>query len=195
MFEPSGPEDSYIGEIRLFAGKSPPKNWLFCEGQLLNVGNYQALAGAIGARWGGDGRTTFGLPDLRGRVPVHQGHGPGLSQRVFAEKGGEDDVVLTAAHVPAHTHALMATAEAATSNVPGPTLIHATATMKAGSAAGLKASAYVDDTRGSTLRTLHRESIGMSGGTLSGVRAHTNVMRSLPVHFIICCVGLFPIRA
>lgn len=184
----------YIGEIRMFTGLRPPKGWLFCEGQLLDVAKYTPLAALVGKRWGGDGKAKFGLPDLRGRVPVHQGKGPGLSERPFGQMGGEDEVVLEAAHIPDHAHALMATAEPATASVPGPGVLHAAATLKAGSTAGLKVSAYVDEIQGGTLRTLHRESIGMSGGTLSGVRPHTNLMRSLPVHFIISCEGIYPTR-
>src|SRR6201990_2003002 len=93
----------YVGEIRMFAGNFAPAGWMFCEGQLLPISENDTLFNLIGTTYGGDGQSTFGLPDLRGRLPVHMGGGYAL-----AEAGGVEDVTLTAAQLPAHTHALTA---------------------------------------------------------------------------------------
>ena len=87
--------DPFIGEIRMFGGNFAPRGWAFCEGQLLSVNQNDALFSLLGTIYGGDGRTTFGLPDMRGRVPVHMGQGPGLSDRRLGSKGGEENVTLT----------------------------------------------------------------------------------------------------
>ena len=80
--------ESFVGEIRMFAGNFAPRNFAFCDGQLLAVGQNDALFSLFGTIYGGDGRTTFGLPDLRGRVPIHSGNGPGLSSRRLGAKDG-----------------------------------------------------------------------------------------------------------
>src|ERR1700730_13467712 len=94
----------YVGEIRMFAGNFAPAGWMFCEGQLLPISEYQTLFNLIGTTYGGDGQSTFALPDLRGRIPLHFGNGFTL-----AETGGVETVTLTVAQIPAHTHALLAT--------------------------------------------------------------------------------------
>src|SRR6266849_1701528 len=94
----------YVGEIRMFAGNFAPAGWKFCEGQLLAISNYETLFQLIGTTYGGDGQTTFGLPDLRGRLPVHQGNGFNLAQ-----SGGAEQVTLAISQIPAHTHTLLAT--------------------------------------------------------------------------------------
>ena len=100
-------QDPFIGEIRLFAGNFTPRGWAFCNGQLLAISQYQALFAILGTTYGGDGRTTFALPDLRGRTPVHRGssQGPGLSLRELGEKGGKEKVALSVQQVPSQTHA------------------------------------------------------------------------------------------
>ena len=96
--------DPYLGEIMLFAGSYIPRGWAACNGQLLSIVQNQALFGLLGTRYGGNGVTTFALPDLRGRVPIHAGQGVGLSDRQVGESGGEEFHVLTSAELPAHTH-------------------------------------------------------------------------------------------
>ena len=86
--------EPFVGEIRMFAGNFAPRGWAFCDGQLLNVSQNDALFSLYGTIYGGDGRTTFGLPDLRGRVPIHAGDGPGLSNRQLGSKEGQERVVL-----------------------------------------------------------------------------------------------------
>ncbi len=100
--------EPYIGEIRMFGGNFAPNGWMFCEGQLLSISEYEALFNLIGTTYGGDGVQTFALPDLRGRLPIQQGQGNGLSNRVIGEQFGVEDVTLTVAQMPAHSHAVAA---------------------------------------------------------------------------------------
>ncbi len=101
-------QDPFIGEIRMFAGTFAPTGWAFCNGQLLPINQNTALFSLLGTTYGGDGRTTFALPDLRGRGPIHAGQGPGLSNRQLGESGGEERHTLIASEMPAHTHPLYA---------------------------------------------------------------------------------------
>src|SRR5215210_2686770 len=91
----------YVGEIRMFAGNFAPAGWMFCEGQLLPISENETLFQLIGTTYGGDGQSTFQLPDLRGRLPIHQGNG-----FILAETGGAEEITLTVQQIPAHTHAL-----------------------------------------------------------------------------------------
>ena len=93
-----------IGEVRWFAGNFAPSGWAFCDGQLLPISEYQALFSILGTFYGGDGRTTFALPDARGRAIVHEGSGPGLTSRSLGEASGQEEVTLTTAEVPSHDH-------------------------------------------------------------------------------------------
>ena len=99
----------YVGEIRMFAGNFAPAGWMFCEGQLLPISENETLFQLIGTTYGGDGESTFGLPDLRGRIPIHQGNG-----FILAETGGAEEITLTVNQIPAHSHALLALAQAST---------------------------------------------------------------------------------
>ena len=99
--------NAYIGEIRLIAGSYPPAGWAFCEGQTIPINNYPALFAVLGTTYGGDGRTVFSLPDLRGRVPVGVGNGaPGRTQRFMGQMGGLQFVTLTTDELPAHSHSV-----------------------------------------------------------------------------------------
>ncbi len=98
--------EPFIGMIMLFAGNFAPKGWAFCNGQLLSIAQNSALFSILGTTYGGDGKTTFALPDLRGRAPIHWGQGPGLRNYQLGEHGGAETVSLTAANLPPHTHAL-----------------------------------------------------------------------------------------
>ncbi|SDR83573.1 Microcystin-dependent protein [Formosa sp. Hel1_31_208] len=97
-------DDTYIGVIEMFGGNFAPRNWAFCNGQLLAISQYQALFSILGTTYGGDGRTTFALPDLRGRVPKHVGNGPGLQPVTLGEKAGRETVGLTTGNLPSHAH-------------------------------------------------------------------------------------------
>jgi microcystin-dependent protein len=98
--------EPFLGEIIMFGGNFAPRGWAFCDGQLLAINSYTALFSILGTMYGGDGRTTFGLPDLRGRVPMHKGNGPGLTPRNLGQKSGSENVHLTVGQLPAHNHVL-----------------------------------------------------------------------------------------
>src|ERR1700730_16666440 len=104
----------YVGEIRMFGGNFAPAGWMFCEGQLLPISEYETLFNLIGTTYGGDGQSTFALPDLRGRLPIHQGGGFTL-----AESGGVEDVTLAVAQIPAHSHAFLGSTNTANNGNPG----------------------------------------------------------------------------
>src|SRR5437588_4627562 len=108
----------YVGEIRIFAGNFPPVGWMFCEGQLLPISENEILFQLIGTTYGGDGQSTFALPDLRGRLPLHQGNGFTLAQN-----GGTEQETLTVNQTPSHSHALLATADVGTQSNPSSPLL------------------------------------------------------------------------
>lgn len=100
--------DPFIAQIMMFGGNFAPRGWAFCDGQLLSIAQHTALFSLLGTTYGGDGRTTFGLPDLRGRVPVHPGHGPGLTPRHLGERSGAETNTLTTTQMPTHFHTINA---------------------------------------------------------------------------------------
>lgn len=110
--------DPFVGEIRMFAGSFAPNGWAFCGGQLMAISQNTALFSLLGTYYGGDGKSTFALPDLRDRVPIHQGQGPGLTQRNLGEQGGSPTVTLSGAELPTHAHPV-STAAATTNQAAG----------------------------------------------------------------------------
>src|SRR3954452_13991751 len=108
----------YVGEIRMFAGNFAPAGWAMCAGQLMPIAENDTLFTLIGTTYGGDGQETFGLPDLQGRIPIHQGQGPGTSSYTIAEKGGVESVTLTTQHIPVHNHGYMASTAGGSSGTP-----------------------------------------------------------------------------
>lgn len=169
----------YVGEIRLLGFNFAPVGWFPCDGRLLSIAEYEVLFVLIGTTYGGDGVTTFGLPDLRGRIPVHQGQGPGLSTYVIGQKAGTETVTLISNQMPAHTHQAVATTAAATTGTPGPTLLPGTVSGQ---------TMYVTDTSGGTPFTLAPQSMTPAGNTLP----HENCMPTLTVGFCIAWAGIFP---
>ena len=169
--------EPFVGEIRMFAGNFAPRGWAFCDGQLLAVSQNDALFSLLGTIYGGDGRTTFGLPDLRGRIPIHAGHGPGLSERRLGAKGGEEKVTLTVNQLPSHGHPFTATSAPSTDNNPQ------------GKQVGESPSVdlYIEST---PTENLSSEAVSKVGGS----RSHTNLMPFLCIHFIIALVGIYPSR-
>lgn len=111
--------EPFIGQIQIFGFNFAPRGWALCDGQLLPISQNTALFSLLGTTYGGDGRTTFALPDLRGRVPVHVGNGPGLSPISWGGRGGAESMTLTSANLPAHTHTLNATNATADQAQPG----------------------------------------------------------------------------
>ncbi len=106
IFPQQNGANPFIGEVELFGFNFAPIGWVFCNGQLLSISEYVALFSLIGTTYGGDGMTTFGVPDLRGRVPIHQGQGPGLTNKVIGQNGGSETITLTVPQLPVHTHAI-----------------------------------------------------------------------------------------
>lgn len=174
----------YIGEIRMFAfgTRGAPNNWQACDGSLLPIAEYQALFALIGTTYGGDGQTTFGVPDLRGRVPLHQGQGPGLSNYTIGQKAGTETVTILPTQMPAHTHTLVATSAAASAITPANTLLP-------GAVSG--DTFYASDISGGTAAPADVSTIGMAGGS----QPHENRMPSLTVQYCIATYGLFPTQA
>lgn len=173
--------DSFIGDIRLFAGTYAPKGWMLCNGALLSISEYDTLFALIGTTYGGDGQNTFALPDLRGRVPVGQGAGPGLSDRVLSQTYGSETVTLLATQLPQHSHAFNATTAAATSAQP---------------AGMLFAQTGVDNLYGPLPgndpqpQTMAASTVAPAGGNLP----HDNIMPSMALNYIIALEGIFPSR-
>jgi microcystin-dependent protein len=112
-------QDFYLGEIRMFAGNFAPQGWMKCEGQILSIAQNSALFSLLGTTYGGNGTTTFALPDLRGRAPIHSGQGPGLSVYSLGQQGGTESTTLTVNNLPAHNHAINGIVE--DGNSPSPT--------------------------------------------------------------------------
>ncbi len=161
----------YVGEIRMFAGNFQPAGWMFCEGQLLPISENETLFQLIGTTYGGDGESTFALPDLRGRLPVHQGNG-----FILAETGGAEEITLTVNQIPAHSHPFIAS-----------------------SAAGSSSNAS-NNTLATSVGNVYFSSPASSPGTMSpsmvapvgGSQPHTNFQPYLCLNFIISLYGIFP---
>ncbi len=165
----------YIGEIRMFAGSFAPAGWAFCDGQLMPISENDALFTLIGTTYGGDGQETFALPDLRGRVPVHSGQGPGISQNYqMGETAGVESVTLSTQQIPIHTHAAMGSANAGILTDPGNGVWAASALNGYGTSA--------PDTQ------LSPQAVGVAGGS----QPHDNMPPYLTVSFIISLFGIFP---
>ena len=160
----------YVGEIRMFAGNYAPAGWMFCEGQLLPISENDVLFQLIGTTYGGDGQSTFGLPDLRGRLPLHVGAGFQMGQT-----GGVEEVTLTTQQTPLHTHPLQASADPATVPNPQSNTLAATAT----------ATPYFNSTPATPLAP---QSVSITGGS----QPHTNFQPYLCVDFIISLYGIYP---
>ncbi len=168
--------EPFLGEIIMFGGNFAPRGWALCDGQLLAISQNDALFSLLGTIYGGDGRTTFGLPDLRGRAPIHEGSGPGLTPRTIGQKSGTETQSLSVGTMPAHTHTLAASSTEADSNAPaGKVLADTNSALYAGSGTEVPTSIP----------------IGNSGGG----GAHENMMPFLVINFCIALQGLYPSRA
>lgn len=176
--------EQFTGEIRMFGGNFAPRNWAFCNGQLISIAENNALYALIGTTYGGDGQTTFGLPNLQGRLPLNQGNGSGLTPRTLGEIAGTEDVTLLQTQLPNHNHAANATS--ADGNITGPAN-NAVPAKPASSGAFLYA---VPGTAPVVPVAMPPQSIGPQGGS----QPHANMMPSLAVSFIIALYGIFPSR-
>lgn len=178
---PALAQDPFLGEIRMFAGNFAPRGWAFCDGALLPISQNSALFSILGTTYGGDGRTTFALPDLRGRAPIHAGNGPGLTDRRLGQLGGSESVTLTVAQLPAHNHTAQLNADSTVAISDRPTGL-----LPARNAAS---TPQYGDTVNTTLSG-NAILIGATGGGQS-----VPIMQPyLTVHYIIALVGTFPSR-
>ncbi|KPF81965.1 hypothetical protein IP70_22505 [alpha proteobacterium AAP38] len=176
--------DYYIGEIRLFAGFYAPVGWHDCDGTLLKINDYQALYALLGTRYGGDGVTTFGIPDLRGRLPIGYGSsgGAGISTYTLGQPGGVTTVTLTEAQMPLHTHPEMATTNPATSSTP----------------IGNVLADPSDSFNLYTPANATNVTVTMAAGVIQptgGGQAHLNMMPSMVLRYIIALNGTYPVAA
>ena len=171
--------EPFVAEIRMFGGNFAPRGWAFCNGQLLSIAQNTALFSLLGTTYGGNGQTTFGLPDLQGRSPMHRGDGPGLTPRVQGEMSGEPTVTLAASQIPAHTHQAQADASASGQSSP------VNATWGAGGRG--RPPAYSANPPGATLS-------GQALAPTGGGQPHNNRSPYLGVSFIIALQGIFPSR-
>lgn len=169
----------FVGEIRMFGFSRVPDGWLPCDGALTSIAEYDVLYSLLGTIYGGDGQSTFGVPDLRGRVPLHMGQGPGLSNRVIGMVSGTESVTLTLPQMPAHTHALAVTTGAATLETP-------TATALPGAVSG--ETFYVTDITGASPLAMEDSAVTVTGGN----QAHENCMPTLTVQYCIAAFGIYP---
>lgn len=171
-------DEYYLAEIRLFAGNYEPRDWMFCDGRLLSIEEYVALYSLLGITYGGNGRTTFALPDLRGRVPIGAGEGPALSYRPLGSTDGREQVTLSETQVPAHNHDVVAsgdigTATAATGNV------------------WAKSSGQPAYSKSGTASTFAADAVQSAGQG----NPHDNVQPALAINYIICVRGMYPCRS
>lgn len=166
--------EPFIGMIIMFGGNFAPRGWALCNGQLLDIASHSALFSVLGTTYGGDGVRTFGLPDLRGRLAMHHGSGPGLSSRALGQKGGEESVTLTTAQMPAHAHGLHAYSGAPDVSTPAGHNL---------AGADIYSERPVDS-------TLVAASIDQTGGGQS----HDNMPPYLCINFIIALLGTYPSR-
>ncbi len=169
--------EPFVGQIKMFAGNFAPRGWAFLDGQLLAISQNDALFSLLGTIYGGDGRTTFALPDLRGRLPLHVGQGPGLSNRAIGSKGGTEKETITEAQLPSHTHPMHGTTQAATDPNPAGNAL---------SSAGGTTPYFVDP----QTEDMAASAIAATGGG----GTHTNIAPFLCINYIIALFGIFPSR-
>lgn len=165
----------------MFGGSFAPSGWAFCDGTLLPISESEVLFQLIGTTFGGDGQQTFALPDLRGRVPIHQGAGSGLSTRVIGETGGQESVTLTTQQIPGHSHVIQASGSAGTANTPVGNVV------ANGSSTSINVYRNPADTATSQV-ALHGTTVASVGGN----QPHENVQPTLAVSYIISLFGIFP---
>jgi microcystin-dependent protein len=170
----------FLAEIRMFGFNFAPRGWAFCNGQLLSISQNTALFSLLGTFYGGDGKVTFGLPNLQGSAAMGQGQGPGLSQRFLGESGGSATVTVLQSEMPLHTHGLDTSPVASLVGIPGPT-------VAIGRSRGL--NAYQSNTTANLVQ-LNINAVGLAGGN----NPHNNLQPYLTLNFCIAMQGVFPPR-
>jgi len=178
--------DPFVAEIRIFPFNFPPKGWAFCDGQLLPISQNTALFSLVGTFYGGNGTSTFGLPNMQGNAPMHPGQGPGLSDHVVGETSGSETVTLLQSEIPAHSHTAMASSAGGGKTTPGPTETWASAGRGSGN---LYATVNVNNP---ALNTVNMSPSALAPGG-SGF-PHNNLMPYLTLNFCIALQGVYPAR-
>lgn len=180
--------DYYVGEIRMMANISgrAPNDWVNCDGRLLAIRDYQALYALIGTTYGGDGATTFAVPDLRGRLPIGQGQGTGLTARTIGQSLGAEGVSLAEANMPSHNHSVVTAGTNAATPTAGPSVTFANTSSPT--------IQYIQNGLGTAGGTTVSPIASTIGSTGLG-QPHANVMPCATVNFIIAVQGLYPMRA
>ena len=187
-------DDAFIGEIRIFGGNFAPRDWLLCIGGEVAITEFTMLYAVIGTTYGGNGRTTLGIPDLRSRAPMHVGasQGPGLRRHFLGEMEGFPDQVVTTRNLPSHQHDVQAVNDAATTDTPSATVMLAKAYRDGGPLPARTKRAYTNDTS-SGLVTMNEQAVGPSGNP--SPLYMNNYQPYLGSNFIICHDGIFPPRS
>lgn len=188
--------EPFLGQINMFGFNFPPQGWALCDGQLLSISQNAALFSLLGTIYGGNGQTTFGLPELRGRVPLHFGSGPGLAPRFIGSSGGHEDVTLHSGQMPSHTHSSTATTD---------TTVSISCNSGQGNNANPTGNVHASDTSGFTADyhsmpdgTMAANAAAATSDTsvtinnTGGGQAHTNMQPFLTINFSIALVGLYP---
>lgn len=168
-------QQPFVGQIRIFAGNFAPQGWVFCDGQLLSIADNATLFNLIGTTYGGDGQTTFAVPDLRGRLPIDRGQGPSTSSYILGQSGGVETVTLTTQQIPSHTHTAAAFSYSGSADKPSNTI----------------PALYPDGIPVNGINisgTMNPAAIGNAGGS----QPHNNVKPYLAVRYIISLFGIFP---
>ncbi|TWB20398.1 microcystin-dependent protein [Nitrospirillum amazonense] len=179
--------ECFLGEIRIFAGTYVPKDWAACDGTALAISQNQALFALIVTTYGGNGVTTFNLPDYRGRTPIGQGQGTGLSNRVLGQNGGTETVTLTQNNIPAHTHPFYASTIAATATTVSGNMI----AQNTGASVNGPYTADPAGTIGQLYTTFIQDALGTTGGA---ALPHANMMPFIALEYIIAIQGIYPSR-
>lgn len=191
--------DPFIGQIIQFGGNFEPRGWAFCDGRLLPISQYSALFSILGTTYGGDGRTTFALPDLRGRVPIHHGKGPGLSDYRLGQKGGQENVTLNITQIPSHSH------NAQTARIQGDVIVGVTdntantqepkESLLSKTNGNVAYNSFKDDISGKLAGVSHDLNLTGQVSNTGGNLSHENRQPYTCINFIIALQGIFPSRS
>ncbi len=174
----------YVGQILMFGGNFAPSGWMFCNGQLLPISEYDTLFNLIGTTYGGDGQETFALPNMQSRIPIHQGQGGGLSNYIIGQTGGTESVTLTTNQIPQHSHVPVASSNPGTNSIAASNTILSTENSTA--QGGGNAFTYLPP--GGAQAQMANSSIGITGSNLP----HNNIQPCLAISYCISLFGIFP---